>query len=60
MFGKVPASRGRPGALIEGDPLREDPRPEDLDYSLPTVVCGFSADEDGEPTGCPAPLSRRA
>ncbi|MFF5210104.1 TetR/AcrR family transcriptional regulator [Streptosporangium sp. NPDC000396] len=42
---KLLASREYLAALAEGDLLREGLRPEDLDYSLPTIVFGFFAIE---------------
>jgi hypothetical protein len=38
---KLVASRDYPAVLAEYGLLREDLRPEDLDYPLPTIVFGF-------------------
>ncbi|MEU4550036.1 TetR/AcrR family transcriptional regulator [Nonomuraea dietziae] len=42
---KLLASREYLGALADNGLLREDLRPEDLDYSLPTIAFGFFAIE---------------
>jgi AcrR family transcriptional regulator len=57
---KLLASREYLGVLAEGGLLRAGLRPQDLDYSLPTIVFGFFAVEPLLPAGLDLTLEEKA